>query len=284
MEKHQRRSGMEPENTQSQTMTLNLIGKVLKFAQEKKLYEDRIYHVAMVLKQCHDSLNRLLSDEVGIMETGICPYCNEYTGFVESKEGFSVIDVNERGSNRIRGLLLITECDRCKKTVIFYRMPKQPDQIIWPRFVEKITAFGKLVPPEIATDFNEIEKVQEISPKSAAVLSRRLLQRILRTKFGCDEHNLSKQIISFGKIPDVPPEIFQTAEAINKSATFGAHPNFDEDGKIFDVTSDEAEGIVNFIRVLIEWAYIQRENMLRRLKDVEEKFKLKQDADKRNNK
>jgi hypothetical protein len=114
-----------------------------------------------------------------------------------------------------------------------------------------------VVPVEYKKDFEEAVSVSELSPKAAAALLRRFLQRLLREHFHIGPSNLSAEIDDFLRTPDLPTEVLGSIDVIRIVGNFSAHPNKSTNtGEIMDVYDDEVEWSINAIEALLDFAFV----------------------------
>lgn len=84
--------------------------------------------------------------------------------------------------------------------------------------------------------------------KASMVMSRRVLQRVLKGQ-GCKERNLKDQIDKAKASRILRPTYHGMAEEVREYGNLGAHP---DDDQLKNCTKEDAETLLEFVRVLIE--------------------------------
>jgi hypothetical protein len=220
--------------------------------------------------ECGDS--RLVSSKIWIKakphtppsETTsmLCPHCLTETWF-------------NNKSGDVKRVMIGTEpltfwgCPACNKVIIFLdrlvMRSKDSDatQEAWQKGVvyPKAPAMKPVpyeVPGDYVGDFNEARLVLELSPKSSAALSRRLLQRILHERFSIKKHDLQQEIKEFISTLTPPAHLAQQLDAVRLVGNFAAHPIKDTNtGAITDVEEGEAELLLETLENLLDFAFVQ---------------------------
>jgi hypothetical protein len=114
------------------------------------------------------------------------------------------------------------------------------------------------VPPEYKQEFDESRLVIDLSPKSSAALSRRLLQRILHERFSIKKPNLHQEIQEFISTMNPPTHLSEQLDAIRVVGNFAAHPMKDAiTGEIADVEPGEADWLIETLDDLFDFAFVQ---------------------------
>jgi hypothetical protein len=138
-----------------------------------------------------------------------------------------------------------------------------PERSKWTQVVPRGANRGpvpKQVPELIAQDYIEACNVLPISAKASAALSRRCLQRILRSH-GYRAKDLAIEIDLLLKetnpLKALPIGLRQTIDAIRNFGNFAAHPNENKATlEIIDVEPEEAEWCLEVIEELFEHFYV----------------------------
>lgn len=114
------------------------------------------------------------------------------------------------------------------------------------------------IPKEFSDDFSEAVLVCDISPKSSAALSRRLLQRVLNQRFNVAKRNLQQEIQEFITTLTPPTHVAKQLDAVRHVGNFAAHPLKDTNtGEITDVEEGEAELLIETLESLFDFAFVQ---------------------------
>ena len=149
--------------------------------------------------------------------------------------------------------------------------------ILYPPYPAK-TIF-KNIPERVAKDFNEAYSVLNISPKSSAALSRRLLQDILHNHFHIKKKTLEIEIEEFTKRADVSSALISALDLVRTVGNFAAHPKkCSHTGEIVEVEKDEAECLIDTIEMLIDFAFIRPSLEQERREKMQEKYNKPENA------
>lgn len=130
------------------------------------------------------------------------------------------------------------------------------------------------VPKQIKQDFTEAASVLNISPKSSAALSRRILQHILHEHFNISKSSLAAEIEEFIARNDVPPYLKKEIDAVRNIGNFAAHPLKDtHTGSIVDVEPGEAEWLLDVLESLFDFAFVQPARHQEKVEKLNSKLK-----------
>lgn len=212
-----------------------------------------------------------------------CPYCNLGVKLdIKNQFAFPDSDYTERMSGKgiIYGL-----CPECEEVIVLLQVGKyrcvdgegeiyeiQKEIVLYPQIKARITE--KDIPQEYRDAFNEACSVLTYSPKASAALSRRLLQQILRDKYGIDKGDLSKQIDEFLKLPNLPSVLSGAVDAIRQVGNFAAHPiKYKNTSEIVEVEKGEADWILDVLEQLLDYAFVQPAKLEANRKNLNQKLK-----------
>lgn len=211
-----------------------------------------------------------------------CPYCHIGVK-LDIKEQFAFPASNYTdtglGTEFVHGV-----CQECQELIVLLNLGKyrwvddrgeifevQQETILYPQITLKIT--DTEIPKEYRDAYNEAYSVLFYSPKASAALSRRLLQQILRDKYGIDKRDLSKQIDEFLKLPNLPSELSQAVDAIRQVGNFAAHPlKYTNSGEIVEVENGEADWILDVLEQLLDYAFVQPAKLQARRDELNRKL------------
>ena len=192
----------------------------------------------------------------------LCPHCLKEIWFNDKSGDASCLKVGSES-------LTVWHCPACNKIIIFFDRlvlvseNRTATQEAWQKgIIYPKNPAMKPVPPEVPTgyieDFNEARLVLDLSPKSSAALSRRLLQRILRERFNINKPNLQPEIQEFISTLTPPTPLAQKLDAIRSVGNFAAHPIKDTTtGAITDVEEGEAELLIETLESLFDYSFVQ---------------------------
>ena len=131
------------------------------------------------------------------------------------------------------------------------------------------------MPQTLKDDYLEACDVLEISPKASAVLSRRVLQGVLKEQ-GHDSRSLYQQIddvLEEKGEKALPTSIKDTIHFVRKFGNFSAHPITEETTlQVVDIEDGEAEWCLQIIEALFTHYYVESDRLKERIKDAETKL------------
>ncbi len=153
-----------------------------------------------------------------------------------------------------------------------------PDEIIhWQRRVEPLGRGTKSLPntpPSLLKDYGRACATIDVSPAASACMSRRCLQGILE-KQGYTQRDLADQIAALlaDKSKPLPPDLYDTVDAIRQFGNFGAHRKPDRSTlEIIEVEAGEAEWCIEISERLMEHFHEQPARSKARLEAMKEKL------------
>ena len=145
------------------------------------------------------------------------------------------------------------------------------EEVLYPRYVAR--KVEPEVPDPYKADFLEACAVLPLSPKASAALSRRILQNVLREKFGIERSSLAQEIDNFIQLNGVPSYLTDAIDAIRNIGNFAAHPLKDtHSGEIVDVEPGEAEWLLEVLEALFDFAFVQPKRLEERKKKLNKKL------------
>ena len=202
----------------------------------------------------------------------LCPHCLKDIhlnfGSVSANVGHMKIDA---GFGKSAHYINAALCPACNGLIVIYTdpnslgppwatkkgSPEDQSGVIFPRR-PALKPLPPEVPQEYRDDFDESRLVLDVSPKSSAALSRRLLQRILHERFNINKPNLQQEIQEFISTLGPPTHLVQQLHAVRLIGNFAAHPIEDTyTGAITDVEKGEAERLIETLESLFDYALVQ---------------------------
>lgn len=130
------------------------------------------------------------------------------------------------------------------------------------------------IPDEYRDELVEAHAVLEISAKASAALSRRLLQKLLREKLGIRKRDLSQEIDDFISNAQAPSYLTEAIDAVRQIGNFAAHPvKYEHSGEIVDVEQGEAEWLLEVLKTLFDFVFVQPAKLELRKKSLNAKLK-----------
>ena len=171
-----------------------------------------------------------------------------------------------------------TQCPSCSKPIM--RIRTKVEELVLERFIYPVCANRPAIdsdslPQTLKDDYLEACNVLEISAKASAVLSRRVLQGILKER-GYDSKNLYTQI---NNVLDekgekaLPTHIKDTIHFVRRFGNFSAHPITEETTlQVVDIEDGEAEWCLQIIEGLFTHYYVEPDRLRERIRDAEMKL------------
>ena len=151
------------------------------------------------------------------------------------------------------------------------------DRLVHPSHRNRPAVDSESLPQTLKEDYLEACEVLEISPKASAVLSRRVLQGILKEQ-GYDSRNLQQQITDV--LEEDGPEALSdslraTIDVIRHFGNFSAHPIITQETtlQLVDVEPDEAEWCLQIVEELFRHYYVEADRRRKRIEETRAKIK-----------
>jgi hypothetical protein len=137
----------------------------------------------------------------------------------------------------------------------------------WPSFIPKF----------VREDYEESCKIEALSPKASATLSRRCLQNIIRDFFGISKSKLVDEIDALED--KIDGTVKDALHALREIGNIGAHPERDPN-LIVNIEPHEATAMIDLLEILIDETYIVREQKNKRLAKIHDISQAKSAAKK----
>ena len=125
---------------------------------------------------------------------------------------------------------------------------------IYPRF--SADPLPNYVPNQIRQDYKEAVGVLKISPNSAAMLSRRILEEIIVDFYHIQRGDLFHDLDEL-RHQQSSPRIWQAIDSIRRLGNIGAHQTHNVNNVFGNVSVRGANQIVNLIRMIIHDTYVE---------------------------
>lgn len=211
-----------------------------------------------------------------------CPHCLRHVHV-----NWRSTDIYVGPDQHFTGLYVsYTQCPSCSKAIVHFGHRREFRHLIYPLRRNRLAIDSESIPKILKDDYLEACDVLEISPKASAVLSRRVLQDILR-KQGYDFRNLYDQInavLEEKAERALPTSLAETIDLVRRFGNFSAHPSkrriTDETTlQVIDIEPGEAEWCLQIIEELFTYYYVEPDKRKKRIEAAEAKFeKLKKPA------
>ena len=125
---------------------------------------------------------------------------------------------------------------------------------IYPRFdANPLPAY---VPDQIRQDYKEANEVAEISPNSAAMLSRRILEEIIVDFYHIQEGDLFHDLDRLRQTKN-NPRVWQAIDSIRRLGNIGVHQTNNVNNVFGNVSVKGAKEIIGLIRMVIHDTYVE---------------------------
>lgn len=218
-----------------------------------------------------------------------CPHCS-VVAVIELRTAVSFAEAVEKPgfSDELdwRGVeIAYGQCPACQGLLISLRHGGTPDddsgqtRLPWVDREERIYPMGSTrplpdeVPDAYKAEFVEACKVEGVSPKASAALSRRLLQKILREQVGIERRTLAEEISEFIAKPGVPATLADTIDSVRVIGNFAAHPlKSERTGEVQPVEPGEAEWTLGVLEALFDHVFVQPARLSQRKVALKQKL------------
>jgi hypothetical protein len=193
-----------------------------------------------------------------------CPHCLVEFHDVWTEDALRQYHADDAGK---AWRIASTKCPRCSQFTFVMQSCSRPKSNADWKWVTEYTVHPLLasrpVPPEVraedaelAADFEDAARLQTISPKASAALSRRCLQHLIRTKARIRRKDLFKEIEALRQI--VPSWLAEDLHYPREIGNAAAHPMHNKHtGEIVDVDPEEAEWSLSVLERLFDYFYVQ---------------------------
>lgn len=219
------------------------------------------------------------------MSKGRCPHCGvAYSAKKDSME-FWEDDCHEIGDYVVQVNCVF--CPQCHQPILTkkdgaiiefngYNGPgyafKPEEELLYPKFPQ-VNEIDECVPEDLRKLYKESAEVLSVSPRSSAILSRYLLQKILHNELKIEKRNLEEEIKELENKKDIPSNFITLLQVLRKIANFGAHPKKSTNsGEIMDIEPGEAEVMLEIIEQLFDYVFIKPKKQAEFLKHINDKY------------
>lgn len=125
---------------------------------------------------------------------------------------------------------------------------------------------------DIRRDYKEAILCLDISPRASAMMSRYCLQKILRRKGGIQKSSLKKELQDAIQEDSKLFKIKEQLKAVKDVGNYANHDSNDiETGELIDVTYEEADYLIEIIKILLDIYYVQSSRHNKQLENIEKK-------------
>ncbi|MFB7816426.1 DUF4145 domain-containing protein [Paenibacillus chitinolyticus] len=127
----------------------------------------------------------------------------------------------------------------------------------------------KYVPAKYMREYNEAAWVKEISPKSCALVCRRILEMILENECGCNQFNLSKKVEGYINSNSVPNLTEQAMRYIVGAGNAVAHDKKDQNDDLIRIKRKDCDKLLDALEEVFEHIFIQPKKVEQMQKNVQ---------------
>lgn len=197
-----------------------------------------------------------------------CPFCSNYMSVNNGTYKIKSVSFSEGYPYHTNALgdvypedscvdIEFYKCPNCGKYSIFAHGTGKDvisiDSSLQPKSSAK--QFPDYIPEAIRQDYEEACAIVTLSSKSAATLSRRCLQGMIRDFWGISKSRLVDEINELQN--KIPPQQWKVIDGIRRIGNIGAHMETDIN-LIVDIEPDEAQKLIKLIEHLLEQWYVNR--------------------------
>ena len=114
------------------------------------------------------------------------------------------------------------------------------------------------VDPDAKRAYDEARAVFSLSPRAAAILARRALQRVIREKLKIEKKKLFDEIAEAIKLPDLSKPTREAIDHIREFGNWGAHPLKDQSDPaetLLDVTAEQVRYTIQVLELVFHDLY-----------------------------
>ena len=189
--------------------------------------------------------------------TALCPHCGAFTVF----DPINTVNhhVYAPGGDPVHVQIIETACCRgCQGLAVgvaWAEHSRRFGRLLWPLERWRDAAPSDLE-PEIRQAYDEARAILPLSPMGAAVLARRCLQHVIRTKLDIQKRTLFDEIEEAVKLDNLSKSTRDALHHVRDIGNWGAHPSTDEAETIIDVRPGEAEYTLEALEMVFADLYV----------------------------
>lgn len=204
-----------------------------------------------------------------------CPWCGTV------KAGFTFLQNVQRWdglkSNQNEFNCWILKCNTCQKLVIEASYAPLGTRSHLPSLE---AAMCRRAPDEVreadednARHYEEACRVLPDSPMASALMSRRVLESLLKKRLTDPPFTLEAKIDKAEEENLIPAEALDYIHMIRAEGNFAAHPNeYTDSGDLIDVSAEDAEALIMILDTLFEHWFVRPAHMEKRKALLKEKI------------
>jgi hypothetical protein len=194
-----------------------------------------------------------------------CPHCG--SDFEATPHTFA-LGIDQNGTWQVSN----TRCPTCDRLIVAICSKEGKNYPALPAGVVK-ARLSEDVPADLAAEYWTASQVLVYSEEASAAISRRLLQRVLTNQAGAGYGGLAEQIARAIASPTMPPYLKEGLETLVKVAGLEAgQPKSYRCDALLPVNEGEAEWLLDILKPLFEFYYVQPARLRRKRYAVEERL------------
>lgn len=207
-----------------------------------------------------------------------CPHCNTVVKLEWQESGiFGSAQSFEQGHRvahaacpACEGLVVMLRTGALRSSLEGKQLTVESEELLFPKAAPR--PVPPEVPSEIKADYIEAFALLSVSPKASAALSRRLLKRIMQSRYGIVNESLIRAM-ELLKERHVPSLVKEAVDAVRTIGNYAANPHKDtRPNEIADVEPGEAEWMLEVLDLLFEFTYVQPARYAARKSDLNRKL------------
>jgi hypothetical protein len=195
-----------------------------------------------------------------------CPHCG--SDFETTPHTFS-LGIDQDGTWQVSN----TRCPTCDRLVVAVCSKEGRNFPAYPATASVRARLSEDVPAKLASEYWAASQVLPYSEEASAAISRRLLQRVLATQAGAGYGGLAEQIRRAVASPTMPLYLKEALETLARIAGLEAdQPKSFRCDALSPANEGEAEWLLDVLRPLFEFYYVQPARLRRKRYALEERL------------
>lgn len=192
---------------------------------------------------------------------GLCPHCGVLATFSNQGPG-SIAGAQILPAKNWAGdmSICVGQCASCRGVVLGAHERSTRANISNARYLWPLEEWPDGAPDDleksVKSSYDEARSILALSPMGAAVLARRCLQQIIRTRLGIRKRRLFDEIQEAVGRPEFSQSTREALGHIREIGNWSAHPEVDQSDTVIEVTRPEAEYTLQALELVFEDLYV----------------------------